>query len=415
MAEFNLATIDILDPDLYVKRGYPHDEWAFLRSQAPVFHYERPEVTAFWAVTRHADIIAISRQPDLFRSGQYLFVTVEEPGAPPDDAVYLRQLLNMNPPEHGAYRAVVNRRFTPRAVQKLAAQVEQVTGEVIQAIVGGTECDFVTEVAAKLPLAVIAEMFGIPRSDWQMMFRLSNSMIAPSDPEFAGTESIQETLERTRMEFFQYFSQLIEDRRKVPRDDVAGALANGLVDGDALPPFELLSYFALLIIAGNETTRNAISGGLYALINHPEQMALLKENPSLMIKPAVEEILRWTSPVIQFSRIATRDTELHGRAIREGDIIAMFYPSANRDEEVFEYPNRFDIRREPNPHLAFGIGEHYCLGANLARLELQAMFRQLAERIDTVEMAGPIERMRSNFVGGIKHMPIRYRIYPRPS
>ncbi len=353
MAEFSLETIDILDPDLYVERGYPHDEWALLRRQAPVFYYERPRVHSFWAVTRYADIIAVSRQPDLFRSSQFLFVTVEQPGAPPDDAVFLRQLLNMNPPEHGAYRAVVNRRFTPRALQKLAAQVDQVTAEVIQGIVGGMECDFVTEVAAKLPLAVIAEMFGIPRSDWEMMFRLSNSMIAPADPEFAGTESIQETLERARMEFFQYFSQLIEDRRKTPRDDVASALANGLVNGDAIPPFELLSYFALLIIAGNETTRNAISGGLYALINHPEQMALLKANPPLFVKPAVEEILRWTSPVIQFTRVATADTELHGRPIHAGDIVAMFYPSANRDEEVFEKPDRFDIRREPNPHLGF--------------------------------------------------------------
>jgi len=413
MAELSLATIDILDPDLYVERGYPHDEWALLRSQAPVFYYERPEVRPFWAVTRHADIISVSRQPELFRSGQYLFVTVDEPGAPPDDTVFLRQLLNMNPPEHGSYRAVVNRRFTPRAVQKLATQVEQVTAEVLEGIVGRTECDFVTEVAAKLPLAVIAEMFGIPRSDWQMMFRLSNSMIAPSDPEFAGAESIQETLERTRMEFFQYFSQLVEDRRKKPHDDVASALAHGTVNGDALPQFEMLSYFALLIIAGNETTRNAISGGLYALINHPKQMALLKENSPLMVKPAVEEILRWTSPVIQFSRIATADTELHGRLIHEGDIVAMFYPSANRDEEVFENPDLFDIGREPNPHLAFGIGEHYCLGANLARLELQAMFRQLAERISTVELAAPIQRMRSNFVGGIKHMPIRYQIDSR--
>src|SRR5690349_19240190 len=300
MAELSLDTIDILDPNLYVTRGYPHKEWALLRRQAPVFYYERPAVRPFWAVTTHADIITISRQPDLFRSGQYLFVTVEQPGAPPDDTIFLRQLLNMNPPEHGAYRAVVNRRFTPRAVQKLAAQVEQVTAEVIQGIVDGTECDFVTEVAAKLPLAVIAEMFGIPRSDWQMMFRLSNSMIAPSDPEFAGTESIQETLERARMEFFQYFSQLIEDRRRAPRDDVASALANGTVHGGGLPQFELLSYFALLIIAGNETTRNAISGGLYALIKHPKQMALLKANPSVLVKPAVEEIMSCTSPVIQF-------------------------------------------------------------------------------------------------------------------
>jgi cholest-4-en-3-one 26-monooxygenase len=413
MTGFGLETIDILDPDLYVKRGYPHDEWALLRREAPVFYYERPGVHSFWALTRHADIITVSRQPELFRSGHYLFVTVDEPGAPPDDAVFLRQLLNMNPPEHGGYRAVVNRRFTPRAVQKLAAQVDQVAAEVLDGIVDATECDFVIEVAAKLPLAVIAEMFGIPRADWQMMFRLSNSMIAPSDPEFAGTESIEETLQRARMEFFEYFSRLAEDRRKAPRDDVASALANGMVNGAAIPQFEQLSYFALLIVAGNETTRNAISGGLYALINHPEQMALLKENPSVMVKPAVEEILRWTSPVIQFSRVATADTQLNGRPIREGDIVAMFYPSANRDEEVFENPNCFDIRREPNPHLAFGIGEHYCLGANLARLELQAMFRQLAERIEAVEQAGPIQRMRSNFVGGIKHMPIRYRIGQR--
>jgi cholest-4-en-3-one 26-monooxygenase len=412
MAGLSLDDIDILDPDLYVQRGYPHHEWTLLRSRAPVFYYQRPNVRPFWAVTRHSDIITVSRQPELYRSGQYLFVSVEQPGAPPDDAVFLRQLLNMNPPEHGSYRAVVNRRFTPRAVQKLLGQVEQVTAEVIHGIVGRTECDFVTEVAAKLPLAVIAEMFGIPRSDWQMMFRLSNSMIAPSDPEFSGNESIQDTLERARMEFFQYFSQLVEDRRTAPRDDVASALANGMVSGERLPQFEMLSYFALLIIAGNETTRNAISGGLYALINHPEQMALLKANPAQMVKPAVEEILRWTSPVVQFSRIAAADTELHGQQIREGDIVAMFYPSANRDEEIFENPNCFDIRRDPNPHLAFGIGEHYCLGANLARLELQAMFRQLAEHIDQLEITGPIQRMRSNFVGGIKHMPIRYRIDP---
>ncbi len=410
MTQENLESIDIVDPDLYVQRGYPHEEWALLRSKAPVFYYQRPGVRPFWAITKHADIITISRQPELFRSSQYLFVTVEQEGAPPDDMVFLRQLLNMNPPEHALYRGVVNRRFTPRAVQRLSTQVEQVTTEVIQKIVDRTECDFVTEVAAKLPLAVIAEMFGIPRSDWELMFRLSNSMIAPSDPEFAGSETIEETLERARMEFFQYFSQLVEDRRREPRDDIASTLANGTINGDPLPQFELLSYFALLIIAGNETTRNAISGGLYALIEHQDQFALLKANPQLMVKSAVEEILRWTSPVVQFTRIATADTELRGQTIREGDVVAMFYPSANRDEEVFDDPDRFDIRRDPNPHLAFGMGEHYCLGANLARLELQAMFRLLAERLDSVELAAPIQRMRSNFVGGIKHMPIRYRI-----
>jgi cholest-4-en-3-one 26-monooxygenase len=413
MIDPKLETLDIINPDLYVQRGYPHQEWTVLRREAPVFRYERPDVVPFWAVTRHADIITVSRDPGLFRSTKYLFVTVNQEGAPDDDAVILRQLLNMNPPEHGAYRGVVNRRFTPRAVQKLAAQVEDVTAEVLDSLVGRDQCDFVTEVSAKLPLAVIAEMFGIPRSDWDMMFRLSNSMIAPSDPEFAGTQSIKEMLEQARLEFFQYFSQLVEDRRKAPRDDVASALANGTVDGAPLPQFEMLSYFALLIIAGNETTRNAITGGLHALIDNPEQMRLFKQNPSAMVKPAVEEILRWTSPVIQFTRVANTDTELHGQKIQKDEILALFYPSANRDEEVFENSGRFDIQREPNNHLAFGIGEHFCLGASLARLELQAMFRQLVERMEDVELMGPIQRMRSSLVGGIKHMPIRYRMRPR--
>jgi cytochrome P450 len=219
-------------------------------------------------------------------------------------------------------------------------------------------------------------------------------------------------LQRAQLEFFQYFSQLIEERRKSGRDDLAGALANGRVDGDQIPPFEMMSYFALLIIAGNETTRNATTGGLHALINHPDQWLRLKNDPSL-IPSAVDEIIRWTSPVIQFTRLATRDAVVRGQKISAGDILVLFYPSANRDEEVFEQPFRFDITRNPNNHLAFGIGEHFCLGANLARLELQVMFRQLTERMETVELAGPIERMRSSFVGGIKHMPIRYKMRPR--
>lgn len=409
MATLTLETLDIVNPDLYVQRGYPHEEWALLRKEAPVYRYQRPGVEPFWAITKHADIVAVSRQPELFRSSQLLFVAQEEPGAPLPDEAILRQLLNMNPPEHGEFRRVVNQRFTPRAVQQLQSQIERITTEVLDELVGREECDFVTEVSAKLPLAAIAEMFGIPREDWAMMFRLSNAMIGPADPEYGGSETIKETLERARLEFFQYFNQLCEDRRKNPRDDLASALANGRVNGEPLPPFELLSYFALLIIAGNETTRNATTGGLHAFISHPDQWERLKRDPSLMSK-AVEEIVRWTSPVIQFTRIATADTVLHGQQLRQGDVLALFYPSAARDEEVFEQPAAFDIGRYPNPHVSFGIGEHFCLGANLARLELQAMFRQLAQRIESVELAGPTQRMRSSFVGGIKHMPIRYRI-----
>ena len=413
MAALTLETLDIINPDLYVQRGYPHEEWALLRKEAPVFRYQRPGVEPFWAITKHADVVAVSRQPELFRSTQMLFVSQEEPGAPLPDEAILRQLLNMNPPEHGEFRRVVNQRFTPRSVQQLKNQIERITTEVLDDLVGREECDFVTEVSAKLPLAVIAEMFGIPRADWAMMFRLSNAMIGPADPEYGGNESIKENLERARLEFFQYFNQLCEDRRKAPRDDLASALANGSVNGEALPPFELLSYFALLIIAGNETTRNATTGGLHALISHPDQWERLKRDPSLA-STATEEIVRWTSPVIQFTRIATADTALHGQQLHEGDVLALFYPSAARDEDTFEQPSTFDIGRYPNPHISFGIGEHFCLGANLARLELQVMFRQLAQRMESVELAGPTQRMRSSFVGGIKHMPIRYRMRAQP-
>jgi cholest-4-en-3-one 26-monooxygenase len=412
MSDLTLDSIDIINPDLYVQRGYPHEEWALLRREAPIYYYQHPDVDPFWAITRHADIVNISRQPGLFRSIQRLFVTVNEPGMPAPDEAILRQLLNMNPPEHGAYRGVVNQRFTPRSVQQLKDGIERITTEVLDGVVGRDECDFVTDVSAKLPLAVIAEMFGIPRSDWPLMFRLSNEMIGPTDPEYGGTDTIKEVLERARMEFFQYFSALVEDRRRKPRDDLASALANGQVNGEPLPIFELMSYFALLIIAGNETTRNATTGGLYAFMNNPDQWERLKREPAL-VPTAVEEIVRWISPVIQFTRLATEDTELHGHKIREGDTLALFYPSANRDDSVFAAPNQFDITRYPNRHIAFGIGEHFCLGANLARLELQVMFRQLAERLESVELAGPIQRMRSNFVGGIKHMPVRLKVRPR--
>jgi cholest-4-en-3-one 26-monooxygenase len=341
-----------------------------------------------------------------------LFIFKEEPNQERPEDPILRQLLNMNPPEHGAYRAVVNRRFTPRAIEQLRTQIEEVTTEVLDGAVSASEADFVTTIAAKLPLAVISEMFGIPRTDWPLMFRLSNELIGPEDPEYNKSASIRESVERVRMEFFQYFSQLIEDRRKAPRHDLSTALINGEIDGQPIPTFELLSYFALLIVAGNETTRNAISGGLKALIDHPDQWQRLKRDTTL-IPTAVDEIIRWVSPVIQFTRLATRDAELRGQKIKEGDVLALFYPSANRDEEVFTAPFRFDITRSPNHHLAFGVGEHYCLGANLARIELQIMFRHLIERLERAELAGPVERMRSSFVGGIKHMPIRYRMLPR--
>lgn len=272
------------------------------------------------------------------------------------------------------------------------------------------EIDFVQQVSALLPIWVIAEMLGVPRSDWELLFHWTNRIVGAGDPEYqAEGESAVDTMQNARRGLFEYFNAMTEDRRKNPRDDLVSVLANARPDGKPLPPFELLSYYLLLVVAGNETTRNATSGGLLALIERPDQHDLVRRDPALM-KPLVEEILRWTSPVIHFCRTAAEDVELHGQKIRKGETLCLFYPSANRDERIFDAPDEFRADRRPNRHIAFGIGEHVCLGAHVARLELRVIFRHLIERLEHVELAGPVDRLRSSIVGGIKHMPIRYRL-----
>ena len=272
-----------------------------------------------------------------------------------------------------------------------------------------TECDFVIDISSKVPVAVIAELLGVPHKDWDMLFQWTNQIIGGGDPEFQTGANPDETFEAARIGVFQYFSDLVAERKKRPTSDMTSIVANAKVNGAELQTIELLSFYLLLVVAGNETTRNATTGGLLALIQNPDEFRRLQQNPSL-IKIAVEEIVRWTSPVIQFSRTATQDTEVRGQKIQAGESVCLFYPSANRDEEVFDEPFKFDVGRNPNPHLAFGIGEHFCLGANLARLELEVIFRNLAKRLEHAELAGPVQRLRSSFVGGIKHMPIRYKL-----
>jgi len=272
----------------------------------------------------------------------------------------------------------------------------------------------VRDIAVPLTLGVLADMLGVPREDWPKMFEWTNRVAGSSDPEFqepdaAGADFLP--FEKTRNELFQYFAELAEERRKNPRDDIVSVLANSSIDGEPMPPLELLSYYFLLVVAGNETTRNAASGGLLALIENPDELVKLRRDPTL-VNTAVEEIVRWTSPVIQFCRTAVEDVELHGKKIRAGDAFCLFYPSANRDAEAFDEPDVFRVDRHPNPHLGFGIGQHFCLGANLARLELRVIFSELAQRLEEIELAGPFERMRSSFLGGVKRMPIRYRLRP---
>lgn len=410
--EFPLDTIDIISPDHYQKNGYPHAEWTFLRKHHPVFYVERPRIDSFWAITKAADIKEISIQPRLWLNGPRLAVFMWDEGADgPPPELPLKHLLNMDPPEHGEYRTILSRYFTPRSVRALEAEVAKITAEILDDVMDREQCDFVTEISSKVPVAVIAEMLGVPRPDWPTLFRWTNEIIGGGDPEFQRGKDANETFAQARIEMFTYFTNLVEDRRKHPTGDVTSIVANAEINGAPLPAIELLSYLLLLVVAGNETTRNATSGGLLALIENPEQFQRLKSDPT-SIKSAVEEIVRWTSPVIQFCRTAASDTVVRGQKIRAGESVCLFYPSACRDEEVFDQPFKFDIGRNPNPHLAFGIGEHFCLGSNLARLELEVIFRELAKRLDYAELAGPVERLRSSFVGGVKHMPIRYKLKP---
>jgi cholest-4-en-3-one 26-monooxygenase len=403
---FDPETLDIASPEHYERKGYPHAEWRWLRKNAPVFWYDRSNVEPFWAITKHADIIEIGKQPTLFLNAPRLAVfTLDLP--PPAEGAS-RHLLNMDPPDHAKYRRVTSHWFTPRSIQGLSAKVARVTREILDEAAKHDGGDFVRDVTAKITIAVIAEMLGVPRKDWDLLFRWTNESIAPQDPEFQrGTP--HETLERARMELFAYFNDLAEERRKRPTDDIVSVVANGKVNGEPLPVVELLSYYFLLVVAGNETTRNAMTGGMLALLENPAEWAKLKANGALL-DGAVEEAIRWTTPVIQFARTATCDYRLRGKTIKSGQSVCLFYASGNRDEEVFPDPFAFRIDREPNPHIGFGMGEHVCLGAHLARLELKHAFGQLRERLIDCELSGPVERVRSSFVGGIKRAPMRWKL-----
>ncbi|MFQ5697243.1 MAG: cytochrome P450 [Myxococcota bacterium] len=408
-----LEMLDLVGPDTYVAHGYPHAAWARLRRERPVFWCAPGgDCTPFWAITRHADIIAVSKRPRVLLNAPRLAVFPE--GLPPEEQeVRARHLLNMDPPDHARYRKLVSSWFTPRSIGRLAPEVERITREILDGLTreGATsELDFVSDVAAPLTLWVLAEMLGVPREDWRRMFEWTNQIAGSSDPEFRKPgATAQETAAEARQSLFEYFAALAEERRASPRNDIVSVLANAKLDGEPLHPLELLSFYFLLVVAGNETTRNAASGGLLALIENPDELEKLRLDPG-GVERAVEEIVRWTSPVIQFCRTPTHDLELGGQKIRAGQALCLFYPSANRDEAVFDAPDSFRVDRAPNPHLGFGIGEHFCLGANLARLELRVLLRELVARIESVELSGPFERTRSSFLGGVKRMPLRWML-----
>jgi cytochrome P450 len=403
--------VDLFQPDSWAD-GVPHAVFDKLRAEDPVHWCEETPVPVFdapagpgyWAVTRYDDVVEVSRHPDVFsshRGGTQIF----DPPTAEDLAIQQQMLINMDPPEHSTLRKIVSGAFTPRAVATLREQIEAHARSIVDAVAdrGDQEFDFVPAVAAELPLLVLADVLGVPRADRHLLFDWSNRLIGALDPEYGGGI---EDFQAAFMEMFAYGHGLAEEKRAHPTDDVISTIVNAEVDGERLDEIELDMFWELLVIAGNETTRNLVSGGLQALSEHPAEKArLLADLAGLPV--AIEEMLRYVTPVVHFRRTATRGTALAGRPIEEGQKVVVYYVSANRDEAVFDEPHRFDVARSPNSHLAFGNGPHFCLGASLARLEIRVLFEELLTRVPGIEVCGPVQRMHSSFINGVKHLPVR--------
>jgi cytochrome P450 len=403
--------LDLTRPSLF-REGRAHEAFRYLRAHDPVAWNDGESEGAegfpgFWSVVKYDDVLAVSRDTSTFSSarGITMYVDPENP-APTSGAG--RMIIAMDPPRHVRLRRLVNRGFTPRMVAQLEPRVRAITTSILDEVAPRGRCDFVVDVAAQLPLAVICEMMGVARPDWRLMFDATNQVLGAGDREYQSEDGDRlDTAERGRRTLFGHFAQLLASRRQQPGHDLVSTLAEAEVDEEPLTDEEILYFCYLLILAGNETTRNAISGGMLALAEHPDQRARLIADPA-RLPTAIEEILRWTSPVMHMARVVTRDCELRGRSIRRGQKVLMWYPSANRDEEVFSEPDRFDCERDPNEHVAFGHGEHFCLGTSLARLELRVMFEALLRRMPDLSLAGQPERLHSTFIGGIKHMPVEF-------
>ncbi len=399
--------IDLTDSTKFVER-VPHEWFAYLRKHAPVWWQEEADGPGFWAVTTHADCTAVNRDYEHFSSARqatYLWDLAED-----DLAQQQLIMLNMDPPLHTRYRRLVNKGFTPRTVAQLHDRIHAATDDIIDAVIERGSADFVTEIAAELPLVVIAELLGVPNEDRHRMFDWSNRMIGSQDPEY---QTAGEVAQQASLELYAYASQLFAVKRADPHDDLMSVLTDVEIEGENLSDLELELFFLLLTVAGNETTRNLISGAMAAFFEHPDQWQLLRDDRSLL-PSAVEEMLRYVTPVMNFRRQTTSRCDIGGQSIDEDSKILFFHISANRDETVFDDPHRFDITRDPNPHIAFGAGgPHFCLGANLARMEIRVMFEHLLDRMPDLQLDGPVQRLQSPFINGVKHVPITFPPGPR--
>jgi cytochrome P450 len=387
-----LTTVPLHSPDFYA--GDPYPAYRELRATTPVVYND---VTNFWALLKYEDIRYVSSHPQLFSSTKG--ITIPDPDQP--EPVQEGALIFTDPPRHRQLRKLINTAFTRRQVALLEPKVRQIVYGIFEEVKSGSVQEFAESFAAPLPTRMIAELLGASPDDWERFRRWSDACTGTADPEIEldAMEAIGE--------LFEYFQQLIADRRNEPRNDMMSVLAHAEVDGARLSDEDLLNFAFLLLVAGNETTRNLIALGTLALIEHPEQRQKLIDNPAL-IPNAVEEMLRYTSPVTHMARHATEDVEIRGQLIRKGETVVMLYGSANRDEEIFgDDAEEFNVERNPNPHIAFGCGEHSCIGAQLARLEARVFFEVLLGRYPKLELVGDVDRMRATMVPGVKRMPVR--------
>jgi cholest-4-en-3-one 26-monooxygenase len=397
------AGFDFTDPDLYARR-VPNEEFAELRRAAPIWWMEQPDCGfddgGCWVVSKHADIVEISRNSDLF--GSWENTAIIRHGADIKESIDLQRLilLNIDPPQHTKLRQIVSRGFTPRAIGNLKDRLAERAQSIVQTAIDKGSGDFVADVACELPLQAIADLIGVPQEDRLKIFEWSNTMVGYDDPEFGDAGAI------AAAELVGYAMAMAEDRKASPREDIITRLVTAEIDGDHLSSDEFGYFVILMSVAGNETTRNAISHGMLAFFDHPDQWELYRE---LRPATAADEIVRWATPVTVFQRTAKADTVIGGQEIKKGQRLGLFYRSANFDEDVFENAVKFDVRRDPNPHLGFGgTGAHYCIGVNLARMEIDLIFNAIADAMPNIALAGEAERLRSGWLNGIKRLPVTY-------
>jgi len=396
------------DPQAYADEAKLHAALTHLRANAPVSWVDVPDYKPFWAITKHADIMDIERANTVFtNSPRPVLATIE--GDEQQAAIGVSTLIHMDDPQHRAVRAIGADWFRPKAMRALKVRIDDLAKRFVDHMLeAGPECDFVQEVAVNYPLYVIMSMLGLPESDFPRMLKYTQELFGSEDAEFQrGTSKDEQML--VLLEMFQYFNELTASRRENPTEDLASAIANATIDGEPLSDIDTVSYYLIIATAGHDTTSATIAGGLHALVENPEQRERLRDNMDLM-PLATEEMIRWVTPVKEFMRTAQQDTEVRGVPIAAGESVLLSYVSSNRDEDVFDDPFTFDVGREPNKHNAFGYGVHFCLGAALARMEVNSFFSELVPRLDSIELTGDPAHMATIFVGGLKHLPIRYSL-----